>query len=309
MIAEEIQEAVETSPVNAVVYDELAMERMFSRSIDKAGHNRKSWSRSELAAIALRVQRAGSEKEKLEAQHELACTALCYMMKIARGYRGRASHHFSLLDLFGIGYLGLFRASEDYDPKTCVFTTYATAWVHQHIRRALSDLGRTVRIPSKKGDKIFNFIRGREELMHKLGRMPTLGEIARYQGLDLETADEYQRIFTPELSLDMPVHSEEGFEYSADTFLSTLPDESALTPEALLDTKSSLAALWDRFVLLSDRERSVLKMRFGLDGEEPRSCRQAALVIGVTGETVRKVERVAIGKLRKSLGGDKSAYF
>lgn len=309
MIAEEIQEAVETSPVNAVVYDELAMERMFSRSIDRAGHNRKSWSRSELAAIALRVQRAGSEKEKLEAQHELACTALCYMMKIARGYRGRASHHFSLLDLFGIGYLGLFRASEDYDPKTCVFTTYATAWVHQHIRRALSDLGRTVRIPSKKGDKIFNFIRGREELMHKLGRMPTLGEIARHLDLDIQTADEYQGIFSGELSLDVPTNAGDESSGSADTFLSTLHDESALAPDLLLDEKISRSTLWARFGLLDERERRVLELRFGLGDEEPQSCREVGGVIGVSGEMVRKVEKVAIGKLRKSLGGDKSAYF
>jgi RNA polymerase primary sigma factor len=305
---EEVETAVVSNPANVGAYDENVLENLFVRSIKQSGAGRKEWSKTELAAIVDRIHGDSSEKEKLLAQHELACTALFYMLKIIRSYRNRASRHVGALDLISIGYLGLFRAAEDYDPSAGTFTTYATAWVHQHVKRAFMNEGRTVRVPVNKIQKAFKFLRAREELTRSLGRIPLLDEIALHQGISIETADGYRSFLDGEFSLDMPAVVGEESEGFADTIQSMTPDENAESPSDVYETKELYAILWMHMSCLEDREREILRRRFGLDDEEPQTLAEIAEDIGLTRERIRQIQEIALDKLRRKLGRDKTAF-
>lgn len=304
----EVETAVVSNPANIGAYDENVLENLFVRQVKQSGAGRKEWSKIELVAIVERIHGGGSKEEKLLAQHELACTALFYMMKIIRGYRNRTSRHVGALDLISIGYLGLFRAAQDYDPNEGTFTTYATWWVHQSVRRAFMNEGRTVRVPVNKIQKAFKFLRAREELTRSLGRIPLLDEIALHQGISLDVADEYRTFLDGEFSLDMPAGTGDESEGLADTIQSMTPDDNAESPSDTYETRELCSILWMHMSCLKEQEREILRMRFGLDGEEPQTLAQVAAVIGLTRERIRQVQEGALDKLRRKLGGDKSAF-
>ena len=215
---------------------------------------------------------------------------------IARKYTGLG---LSLPDLIQEGNLGLMKAVERYDPmRGNRFSTYATYWIRQAIIRALSDKGRTVRLPVYLAEKIWRLTKLRQTLAFELGRDPTAHELA--QRLDLLEAQVHVLLTASQaiLSLDAP-RGEEG----ATSLLDCLEDEREPELEESAQQQALAVHLRAALASLSERERQALLLRFGLDeesGGSRRTLAQVGVLLGITRERVRQLEERALSRLRSS---------
>lgn len=230
------------------------------------------------------------EQGDVEARAKLIEANLRLVVNIAKRFLGRGM---SLLDLIEEGNLGLIRAAEKFSyRKGWRFSTYATCWIKQTISRGLVNMGRMVRVPVHMVDDVKRYNKTLQELAKKLGREPTVNEIARAMGIMPERVDLILRSATRTYRLDG--------EADGDRPLSeTLPDENAESPYVAAFFLLKYERLSKLMAALTDREREVLRLRFGLDGAEPTTLREIGKFLNITRERVRQIEKEALKKLRQ----------
>jgi RNA polymerase primary sigma factor len=232
------------------------------------------------------------ERGDLKAKEQLVNSNLRLVISNARKYQGL---DLPLLDLIQEGILGLIRATEKFDYRRGYkFSTYATFWIRESIQRAIANRARTIRIPVHIGQRERKIGRAQRQLQARLGREPTDQEIAAEAELNLREVRETRDAARVVTSLDRPVGEEE------DTSLGALIASDQPPPEEEVEISLRQDAVRSALERLPEAEREVVKLRYGINGDDPTPLREAGRRLGISSEEVRRLERRALTELAES---------
>ena len=285
LLLEDLEEDVDVDKIDISVPDGVSIEdpvRMYLKEIGKV----PLLSAEEEIELAKRMEE-GDE----QAKQKLAEANLRLVVSIAKRYVGRGM---LFLDLIQEGNLGLIKAVEKFDyRKGYKFSTYATWWIRQAITRAIADQARTIRIPVHMVETINKLIRVSRQLLQELGREPQPEEIAEVMDIPVERVREILKISQEPVSLETPIGEEE------DSHLGDfIPEDNMPVPAdaaAFTLLKEQLVEVLDT---LTEREKKVLTLRFGLEDGRARTLEEVGKEFNVTRERIRQIEAKALRKLR-----------
>ncbi len=248
----------------------------------------------EEARLAKRIAKGDQE-----ARARLINANLRLVVKIAHDFKGLG---LPLLDLISEGNIGLMRAVEKFDPsKGAKLSSYAAWWIKQSMRRALANQARTIRIPVQSASKIGKIQNAKAKLAQTLGREPTDKEIANEINLTERTVIGLRQGKASTISLFDPIQN--GAEGE---FKDIIPDDKTIAPNDIIQDDETLALMMKMVSKLPERERVILKLRFGLDGEKPKTLEEVSHAIGRTRERVRQIQNQALERLRAAIEEQKS---
>lgn len=267
--------------------EEVAIAQAIERGREAEEHIESG----DLSDEALRMAFAEAQAGR-NARHKLIEHNLRLVVSIARRYVG---HGMPLSDLIEEGNLGLMRAAEKFDWRRGFrFSTYATWWIRQAVTRGLAEGGRTIRLPVHVGEALTKIGRESQRLSLELGREPSPQELSEATGLTIERIDEYMGAARLPLSLEAPI-GEDG-----ETNLGEVLEDSEATDPAEIAGHTMLGEDINRALSpLTERQRAIVTMRYGLNGGQPMTLEAAGKKLGVTRERARQIEQEALRRLRE----------
>lgn len=229
-----------------------------------------------------------------KARERMIKSNLRLVVKIAHDYDGFG---LPLLDLISEGNIGLIKAVERFDPqKGGKLSTYAAWWIKQSIKRALANQSKTIRLPVHLVDKIAKMRRMTAQLEEELDRPPTNEEIAYALGMPINKVAHLKSVSVRPSSLDAPVGEDDSAQLG-----DLIGDENSVNPLDGLQSKTMLDDLKRMIDTLDPREAEIVRLRFGLNGDKPKTLEEVGELFEITRERVRQVQNIALTRMRKAL--------